>query len=163
MKNILFIFMLMFAAQSHANTRIAILDAELDDGTMLPNIASELNRTASFKPLLENALQSHYQIVAVDKAVQTKANAGKGYLFDHADLSAEFGKKLDADWVLVLQHRKLSFMYSTLLVHVIHVKTGQLAKNYFAELKGSNQTASEKSVQTLAAKIFQGIAHFPAH
>jgi Protein of unknown function (DUF2380) len=157
MKNILFMLMLIFAGQSYANSRIAVLDAELDDGTMLPNVASEIKRTASFKPLLEDALRNHYQIVTVDKAVQSEANAGKGYLFEHSDLSAELGKKLGADWVLVLQHRKLSFMYSTLLVHVINVKTGQLAKNYFAELKGSNQTTSERSIQTLVGKIFQGI------
>jgi hypothetical protein len=149
--------MLFFAGQSYANSSIAVLDAELDDGTMLPNIASEVTRTASFKPLLEAALQTHYQIIAVDKALQTEANAGKGYLFEHSDLSAELGKKLGADWVLVLQHRKLSFMYSTLLVHVINVKTGQLAKNYFAELKGSNQTASERSILALASKIYQGL------
>ena len=157
MKNILFMLMLIFAGQSDANSRIAVLDAELDDGTMLPNVATEIKRTASFKPLLENALKSHYQIIAVDKAMQQQANAGKGYLFDHSDLGGVLGKKLGADWVLVLQHRKLSFMYSTLLVHVINVKTGQLAKNYFAELKGSNQTASERSVRALAGKIFQGI------
>jgi hypothetical protein len=157
MKNVLFMLMLFFAGQTYANNRIAILDAELDDGTMLPNVASEITRTASFKPLLENALKSHYQIVAVDKAVYQQANAGKGYLFAHHDLSAELGKKLGADWVLVLQHRKLSFMYSTLLVHLINVKTQQLAGNYFAELKGSHQTVTEKSIQALAAKIYRAM------
>lgn len=157
MKNILFMLMLIFAGQSYANSRIAVLSAELDDGTMLPNVVSEINRTASFKPLLENALKSHYQIVVVDNTLQIKANPGKGYLFEHSDLSAELGKKLGADWVLVLQHRKLSFMYSTLLVHVINVKTGQLAKNYFAELKGSHQTVTERSIQALAKKIYQGL------
>jgi hypothetical protein len=157
MKNVLFMLMLFFAGQTYANNRIAILDAELDDATMLPNVASEITRTASFKPLLETALQSHYQIVAVDKAVQQQANAGKGYLFEHHDLSAELGKKLGADWVLVLQHRKLSFMYSTLLVHLINVKTQRLAGNYFAELKGSNQTVTEKSIQALAVKIYRAI------
>jgi hypothetical protein len=157
MKNILLIVMLLVAGQSYANSRMAVLDAELDDGTMLPNVASEITRTASFKPLLENALQSHYQIVVVDKAVQQQANAGKGYLFEHHDLSAELGTKLGADWVLVLQHRKLSFMYSTLLVHLINVKTQQLAGNYFAELKGSNQTVSERSIKALAAKIYRAM------
>lgn len=157
MKNVLFILMLCFAGQTYANSRMAVLESELDDGTMLPNVASEITRTASFKPLLETALKSHYQIVAVDKAVYQQANAGKGYLFEHSDLSAELGKKLGADWVLVLQHRKLSFMYSTLLVHLINVKTQQLAGNYFAELKGSHQTVTEKSIQALAAKIYRAI------
>jgi Protein of unknown function (DUF2380) len=157
MKNILLILMLLVASPSYANNRIAILESELDDGTMLPNVASEITRTASFKPLLEKALKSHYQIVAVDKAVYQQANAGKGYLFEHHDLSAELGKKLGADWVLVLQHRKLSFMYSTLLVHLINVKTQQLAGNYFAELKGNNQTVTERSIKALAAKIYRAI------
>jgi hypothetical protein len=159
MKNLLLILMLLSAGQSYANSKIAVLDAELDDGTMLPNVAAEMSRTASFKPLLESALQKNYQIIAVDKAVQQQANAGKGYLFEHHDLSAKLGQKLGADWVLVLQHRKLSFMYSTLLVHLVNVKTEQLEKNYFAELKGSNQSVTEKSIAALAAKIYRAIKH----
>ena len=159
MKNLFLILMLLSAGQSYANSKIVVLDAELDDGTMLPNVASEIHRTASFKPLLENALRKNYQIIAVDNAIQQRANAGKGYLFEHHDLSAKLGQKLGADWVLVLQHRKLSFMYSTLLVHLVNVKTEQLEKNYFAELKGSNQTVTEKSIAALAAKIYRAIKH----
>ncbi len=157
MNKLLLLALLLLCAPAYASNRIAVLEVELDDGTMLPNIASEVTRTAGFKPLLEDALKSHYQIIAVDKTVQQQANAGKGYLFEHADLTAQLGKKLGADWVLVSQHRKLSFMYSTLMVHVVNVKTAQLAKNYFVELKGSNQTASERSIKAMAAKIYHGI------
>ena len=80
MKNLFLILMLLSAGQSYANSKIAVLAAELDDGTMLPNVASEINRTASFKPLLENTLRKNYQNIAVDNAIQQQANAGKGYL-----------------------------------------------------------------------------------
>jgi hypothetical protein len=155
MKKLLFLLMFCIAGQCYANSQIAVLDVELDDGTLLPNAASEVKRTASFKPLLENALKNHYQIVAVDKAVQQQANAGKGYLFEHDDLSADLGKKLSVDWLVVAQHKKVSFMYSSLWVHLINVKTQQLAGSYFVDLKGSNQAVSERSMRTLAGKIYQ--------
>ncbi len=155
MKNLLFAVLLLVSAHSYANQSIAVLNVELDDWTLLPNIESEVKRTASFKPLLEKALESHYKIVAVDKAVQQAAYAGKSYLFEHDDSSADLGKKLGADWLIVAQHRKPSFLYSHLLVHLINVNTGQLVGNYLVELKGNNQKVTEKSVQSMADKIYQ--------
>jgi len=43
--------------QVNAETSIAILDFELNDLTLKPRTAAEINRTASIKPLLEKELK----------------------------------------------------------------------------------------------------------
>ncbi len=50
------IILCFISAPIVAETRIAILDFELKDLTLLPRISSEIKRTASIKPLLEKEL-----------------------------------------------------------------------------------------------------------
>ena len=86
----------------YATPRIAVLEFELKDLTLKPGVPAEIERTASIKPLLEGELRSAgYQIINIPLPEQQAANSGVGYLFDHADVSAQLGKKFSADYVLV--------------------------------------------------------------
>ena len=99
-----------------AATKIAILDFELKDLTLAPRIPSELERTASIKPLLETELErAGYTVVNIDLASQQNADAGIGYLFDHHDIAAKLGKKFNADYVLVGRLHKPSFLFAYLI------------------------------------------------
>jgi hypothetical protein len=65
-----------------AETRIAILDFELKDLTMIPRTPEEIKRTASIKPLLEAELKkADYVIFSIDPKKQKLANSGVGYLW----------------------------------------------------------------------------------
>ena len=137
----------------HAKPRIAVLDFELNDITSLPNTVQERQRTASIRPLLEQRLRQDYEIIAIDADAWTNANAGFGYLFRHHELAAELGQQFGADWVIVGQHSKPSFLFSYLMVHLIRVKTHGLAARYDIELKGTHATVTEHGITALSGKI----------
>ncbi|MDD4915484.1 MAG: DUF3280 domain-containing protein [Methylococcales bacterium] len=134
---------------------IAVLDFELNDITSLPNTIQERQRTASFRPLLEAALSQagDYRIVTVDTAEQADANPGFGYLFRFGDLAADLGAQAGADWVVVGQHSKPSFLYSYLMVHLVNVKNRAQVANFDIELKGNHHKVSQHAARAMADKI----------
>jgi hypothetical protein len=159
MKTYSLLFLLLISiTQAHAETRIAILDFELNDLTLKPRTDAEISRTASIKPLLEQALKSaDYRIIPIDLAAQAKANSGFGYLFDHDDVSATLGKTAGADYVLVGRLHKPSYLFAYIMGHLIRVKDGQLIGNYISETKGGDEKLTRKGVESLAVKIDQDL------
>lgn len=155
MKAYCFLFLLAVSiSQANAETSIAILDFELNDMTLKPGIAAEINRTSSIKPLLEKELKSAgYRIIPIDSAVQHKADSGFGYLFDHDDVAATLGRAAGADYVLVGRLHKPSFLFAYIMGHLVRVKDGRLIGNYISETKGGDEKLTLKGVESLADKI----------
>ncbi|MDD5273234.1 MAG: DUF2380 domain-containing protein [Methylovulum sp.] len=155
MKTLYFLLLLALSiAQACADTRIAVLDFELNDMTMKPRIAEEVARTASIKPLLEGELKSAgYSVIAVPLAAQQQANSGFGYLFDHDEVAAALAKTLGADYVLVGRLHKPSFLFAYLMGHLIRVKDGRLLGNYISETKGGDKKLTLKAIESLTVKI----------
>jgi hypothetical protein len=155
MKTFCFLFLIVLSiSQVNAETSIAILDFELNDLTLRPRAAAEINRTANLKPLLEKELKSvGYHIISIDLATQHKANSGFGYLFDHDDVAATLGRTAGADYVLVGRLHKPSFLFAYIMGHLIRVKDGQLIGNYISETKGGDMKLTLKGVESLAGKI----------
>jgi len=146
---------LAFSYPANAVPRIAVLNFELRDITALPNTPDELTRTASMKPLLEQAIKElgDYELVQIDINTQNAANAGIGYLFDFDEVAAKLGRQFDADWIVVGRHSKGSFLYSYVMAHLINVKTESLAGNYSVELKGTHHKVTERGISALAKKL----------
>ncbi|MCX7086514.1 MAG: DUF2380 domain-containing protein [Methylococcales bacterium] len=94
-----------------------------------------------------------YEIVSISPQAQKNANAGVEYLLQHDDSSADLGQKFNAEWIIVSKHRKPSFLYSHLIVHVINVKKRQRIGNLMVELKGTAEKVTQHSVGALAKKI----------
>ena len=137
-----------------AETRIAILDFELKDLTLVPRTPAEIKRTASIKPLLEAELKkADYVIISIDSKRQKFANGGVGYLFDHHDVAANLGKQFDADYVLVGRLHKPSFLFAYLMGHLIRVSDAKLIGDYISEAKGPNRKLTIKAVESLTVKI----------
>lgn len=137
-----------------AETRIAILDFELKDLTMIPRTATEIERTASIKPLLETELQTaDYVIIYIPAADQKLATAGEGYLFDHHDTAAQLAEQFGADYVLVGRLHKPSFLFAYLMGHLIRVSDAKLIGNYISEAKGPHKKLTIKAVESLTVKI----------
>lgn len=147
--------LIQLSSSADAAQRIAILNFELNDITSLPDTPAELQRTASMAPLLVQALSQtgDYEIVAVDANTQKAANAGFGYLFRFHDQAAQLGQQLGADWIIVSQHSKPSFLESYLIAHLIRVKTQTLAARYDIALKGNHQKVTQHGVNRLADNI----------
>jgi hypothetical protein len=146
---------LAFSDPVNAAPRIAVLNFELLDVTLLPNAPEELTRTASMKPLLEQAISrlGDYEIVQVSVNDQNTATAGVGYLLNFNDVAAKLGKQSGADWIVVGQHSKHSFLYSYLMVHLVNVKTQNLAGDFPTELKGTHQKVTQRGINWLAKKL----------
>jgi hypothetical protein len=157
--SLIFVTYLAFSHPLNAAPRIAVLDFELSDITTLPNTPEKLARTASMKPLLEQAIgkQGDYEIIQIAKKEQNAANAGAGYLFNFDEITAKLGRQFGADWVVVGRHSKGSFLYSYLMAHLIDVKTESLAGNYSVELKGTHQKVTERGIDALAKKLTERI------
>ncbi|KJV06418.1 DUF2380 domain-containing protein [Methylocucumis oryzae] len=157
-----FITLLVFAlvtANAAAEARIAVLDFELRDLTSLPYTEQEYARTASFKPLLVNALNklARYELISITQQEQNQANHSPSYLYDHNDAATQLGQAHQVDWVLVTQHAKPSYLFSYLMVHLINVKTGQLAADYKIEMKGNHEKVAEHGINSLAKKIHHSL------
>jgi hypothetical protein len=159
MKKLLTIFVLcfismLFSRSVYAEVRIAVLDFELKDVTLLPNRPEEIERTASIKPLLTAELQkAGFIILPVESKAQQTLNMGEGYLFDHADVAAQLGKKVGADYVIVGRLHKPSFLFAYLLTEIVDVKSGGLIDSLSVETKGSEKKLTAKAIEMLADKI----------
>ena len=147
-------------ATGWAAQRIAVLDFELNDLTLLPNSPEDMERTASIRPLLEKELTrtANLDIVSIDSAEIHAANKGFGYLFEHADLAAELGKQHGADWLVVGRLHKPTHLFAYLMVHLVDTRTATLAENIIVEVKGQQDVVTKKGAARLAKKIARHIA-----
>lgn len=159
LKIIALLALTVFINPVHAKTRVAVLDFELNDITALPNTAEEQARTASMGPLFITALKQfgQYDIVTIDAKDQASANTNFGYLFRFDEAAAKLGKAYGADWIIVSQHSKPSFLFSYLISHLIDVKTGRQTANFSIELKGTHAKVTQHGVNTLARHIDEAI------
>lgn len=152
----------MFVCTVNAVEKIAVLSFELNDITTLPNTQKEQLRTASIKPLLEQAILQNkgYKIIKISPELQQNENAGFGYLFRFHDIAARLGQKAGADWIIVGQHSKPSFLYSYLMANVVNVKTRQRVARFDIELKGNHQKVTQRGVKKLARELDKVIVKF---
>lgn len=148
-------WLLLCAGPSRADTRIAILEFELNDLTPMPRTPTELERTASIAPMLRDALsqKSGYELTVIDGDAQAEADASFGYLFDRAELAAELGEQFGTDWIAVGRLHKPSFLFAYLKVHLVNVETGQVAGDYAVEIKGAGDKVVRRGVMSLAEQI----------
>ena len=144
----------------YATPRIAVLEFELKDLTLKPGVPAEIERTASIKPLLEGELRSAgYQIINIPLPEQQAANSGVGYLFDHADISAQLGKKFGADYVLVGRLHKPSFLFAYMMGNLVRVADAQVVGKFITESKGPNAELTIKAVESMTVKIDNILDH----
>ena len=142
-----------------AQTRIAVLEFELNDLTALPRTPEELERTASVAPLLRAALIKNggYESVTIAPDTQAKTNAAFGYLFDHPEVAAELGARFGAEWVVIGRVHKPSFLFAYLKVHLVNVSSQRLTGDFVVEVKGYLKKLTERGVVRLAEQIVQTI------
>jgi hypothetical protein len=145
---------LIGSAQAAPHDRIAVLEFELNDLTLDPRNPAELERTATIKPLLEQALAAaKYPSIAVDAADQEVADKGVGYLYDHTDAAAALGRAAGADWIIVGRVHKASFLFVYFKVHLVNVATAKLVADLVVEVKGPQKALTLRGVENIAKQI----------
>ena len=103
--------------------------------------------------------KGNFDIISISADKQAVANVGFGYLFRHHDLAAKLGMQFGADWVVVGQHSKPSFLYSYLMSNLVQVKTGNLVSRFDIELKGNHAKVTQYGVEALADKIVKTVLY----
>ena len=138
-----------------SNPAILVLDFELNDLTLDPGNAAELERTASISPLLREYLENEYafELVRVDTETQQAADEAFGYLYEHQDVAAKLGSDASSDWIIVGRLHKPSFLFAYMKARVINVETQQLVAELSVEVKGSQERLTAKGVESLARQI----------
>ena len=146
-----------------AATAIAVLDFELNDLTPLPATPEEIARTASIRPLVEQALAGlgPYQLMPIPAAALTQANVGFGYVYDHPEAAAALGRAHGADWVLVGRLHKPSFLFAYLLGRLVNTDTGQVAANLVVEAKGPSEQVTRRAAARLAQQTNDALSGRP--
>jgi len=156
------VWLFLFVYSTTANASIMVLDFELKDLTIYENNTQEIERTAKFKPMLEQALidLDQYKIISFNIHDQRQADIGRGYLYDHHNLVADLGKANNAKWVVVGRVHKPSYLFSYLKVQLIDVTNRSMAADLTVELKGQQDKFLKKSVKRLAIQINEAIDHY---
>jgi hypothetical protein len=142
---------------------IAVLDFELNDLTLDPNNPAEVTRTASIKPMLEDALARTpgYRVAPVSVELQRSADKGAGYLFDRPDVAGALGREVGADWIAVGRVHKASFLFVYFKLHLVDARTGELTADLVVEVKGPQQALTRRGVESLARQIVATIEQQP--
>lgn len=146
---------LLFSPLAATADGIAILDFELNDLTLNPNLVEETERTATLRPLLVEQLSDHYNITVIENpaSARIEAEKGQGYLFDRPALAAKIGREAGVDWIVSGRLHKASFLFVYLKAQLINTQTDQIAADFVVEIKGPQKKLTKKGVESLARQI----------
>ena len=146
---------ILFLPPGASAAPIAVLEFELNDLTLNPDLAAETERAASLRSLLAKRLTEHHKIEVIDNPPRAafEAEKGRGYLFDRPQLAAEIGREGGAAWIVTGRLHKPSFLFVYLKAQLINTRTGQVAADFVVELKGQQKKVTPKGIETLARQI----------
>lgn len=147
--------LLLFSPLATSATGIAVLDFELNDLTLNPNVVEETERTATLRPLLVEQLTDHHNItvIANPASARIEADKGQGYLFDRPALVAKIGREIGVDWIVSGRLHKASYLFVYLKAQLIKAQSGQIAADFVVEIKGPQKKLTQKGIESLAQQI----------
>ena len=139
---------------------VAVLEFELNDLTLNPDVAAETERAASLRPLLIERLTEHHGIEVIDNPPRAaiEAEKGRGYLFDRPELAAEIGREAGAAWIVSGRLHKPTFLFAYMKAQLIDTRTGRVAADFVVEVKGQQKKITPRGIETLARQISDALA-----
>jgi len=146
--------LLLFPVAATAGS-VLVLEFELNDLTLNPDITAETERTKTLRPLLVDQLSNEHQHLIPENppSAELEANKGAGYLFDRPQVAAGIGREVGADWVVTGRLHKASFLFVYLKAQLINAETGAVAADFVVEIKGPQKKLTRKGVETLALQV----------
>ncbi len=147
--------LLLFLPLTASAASIAVLDFELNDLTLNPNLIEETERAATLRPLLVERLSDHHNITVIENpaSARIEAEKGQGYLFDRPALAAKIGREVGVAWIISGRLHKASFLFVYLKAQLINTQTGQVAADFVVEIKGPQKKLTKKGIESLAQQI----------
>lgn len=151
------------SAYASAST-VAVLEFDLHDLTLNPDVTAETKRTAQLRGLLAERLSGTHNHKVPDNPERAAIEAakGQGYLFDRPRIAGEIGKDVGADWVVNGRLHKASFLFVYLRAQLINTSTGAIASDFVVEIKGQQKKLTAKGIETLALQIHDAIEQLEA-
>ncbi len=152
------VLLLVLTPQASAGA-IAVLEFELNDLTLNPNLVAETERTATLRPLLVEQLTNHHDISVIENpaSARIEAEKGRGYLFDRPAVAAKIGREAGVDWIVSGRLHKASFLFVYLKAQLINTQTDRVTADFVVEIKGPQQKLTRKGVETLARQIYAAL------
>lgn len=120
--------LLISSALSAAPTqpaKIMVVNFELRDVSPLPNTAQEVERTEHIDTVIRNTLEgAGYTLMQPCEELVKASQQGLGYLFDRPEVAGKIGRECGADYVLMGQTWKPSFLFVFPQVQVVDTRAG---------------------------------------
>ena len=138
---------------------LLVLEFELNDLTLYPNVEQEQARVASLRPLLVEALAPIESVALVEPTADAAIEAarGHGYLFDRPRVAAELARASGADWALTGRLHKASHLFVYLKAQLVDARDGRVAADFAVEIKGWGEKLTQKGVESLAVQLVDAL------
>ena len=105
---------------SPAMKKIMVVDFELRDVSPIPNVTQEIERTALIDSVIRKTLSANgYQLMPACDELKKASEQGNSYLYDRPEVAGEIGGRCGADYVLMGQTWKPSFLFVFPQVQVV--------------------------------------------
>ena len=108
---------------SPAIKKIMMVDFELRDVSPIPNVTQEVERTALIDSVIRKTLSANgYQLIPACDELKKASKQGNSYLYDRPEVAGEIGGRCGADYVLMGQTWKPSFLFVFPQVQVVDAR-----------------------------------------
>lgn len=143
--------------------KIMVVDFELRDVLPIPNVPAEVERTELVGKVINDLLSEHgYQLMAPCDALKKLGDQGMGYLFDRPEVAGKLGGECGADYVLMGQTWKPSFLFVFPQVQVVDTRTNLtreqlvvLSRSVQLEAATHDKNVTEAAARKLALQIIE--------
>ncbi len=153
---------LAFAAEApNIKPKIMVVEFELRDVSPIPNVAQEVERTLLIDTVIQQTLTEHgYDIVPACDALQKTYAQGNGYLYDRPEIAGKIGGDCGADYVLMGQTWKPSFLFVFPQIQVVDTRKNLtraqlvvVSRSVQLEASTLDKNVTENAAKKLAMQI----------
>ena len=136
-------------------TPTLVLEFELNDLTLYPNVEQEAERVASLRPLLVEELEVRHDrdVAAPPEAAAVESARGAGYVFDRPEVAARLGREAHAGHAVSGRLHKASHLFVYLKAQLIDARDARVVADYVVEIKGWGERLTAKGVEALGVQI----------
>ncbi|HEU4708758.1 MAG TPA: DUF2380 domain-containing protein [Methylophilaceae bacterium] len=113
-----------WAGQPERN-KIMVVNFELRDVSPIPNTEQEIQRTEQIDTVIRDVLkEAGYTLMPPCPKLAEASQQGLGYLYDRPEVAGKIGRECGADYVLMGQTWKPSFLFVFPQVQVVDTRAG---------------------------------------
>lgn len=132
-----------------------VLEFELNDLTLYPNVEQEEQRVSALRPLLVEELEVRHDrtVATLPTGAAAESAKGAGYVFDRPEVAARLAREADATTVVSGRLHKASHLFVYLKAQLIDASDARVIADYVVEIKGWGEKLTAKGVEALGMQI----------